>query len=188
MKNVVLVPLVFFSFAPFLSAQQIPHPGDRIRLNAPCGTAGEYASTDSTAKCRVEGSFLRIGMDSVTLTVSGQPQSFGVQSIDRFEISQGERSHKLLGGVIGFVTGAGIAYLIVNSGGSTSLCDQDANQDAIGSTECVGVVFLGGALGWGIGYIIGSRIHTERWTRIPLQRLRVSVGSTRVGLALDIPF
>lgn len=189
MQSRVLVPLALFLFnTGLLDAQQIPHPGDRVRLNAPCGSASEYAWSDSTRRCRVEGSFLRADRDSVTLNVSGQPQSFGINGIDRFQVSQGERSHKLLGGVIGFVAGAGIAYLIVHSGGSTSLCDRDANQDAIGSGECVGVVFLGGALGWGIGYIIGGRVHTERWTRIPLERLQVTVGSTRIGLAMAIPF
>ena len=188
MTNSFIIPLVLLSFTTLrLTAQELPGPGDRVRLNAPCGSAGEYAATNSS-RCRVEGAFLGVGKDSVTLTVSGQSQSFGINSMDRFEVSQGERSHKLLGGVIGFVAGAGMAYWIVNSGGSTSLCDRDANQDAIGSGECVGAVFLGGAVGWGLGYIIGGRIHTERWTQIPIERLRVSVGSIRAGLALKISF
>jgi hypothetical protein len=191
MKGIVLVPLAVISLSPALMAQQVPHPGDRVRAYGYCDETGRFVPAPPEARamrCTVIGSFLRVGPDSLTMNVDNRQRTYQLANIDRFEISQGQRSHGLLGAGVGFVVGSGIAYLIVHSGGSTSVCDQDANQDAIGTWECVGVVALGGAVGAGLGYIIGGRIHSERWTGIPLERMRITVGTARVGLAFSLPF
>jgi hypothetical protein len=170
-RRTLRLALLATLYLPFTAAaQQIPHSGDRVRLDGVIGT------------------FLRLSPDTVTISAGGRPLDFPLQRITRFEISQGERSHGLLGAGIGLVVGSGIAYLIVHSGGSTSLCDRNVNQDAIGSLECAGVVALGATIGAGLGYIIGGRIHTERWTRIPVERLRVTVGSAGPGLAVALTF
>ena len=171
-----------------LAAQQLPQPGDRVRLDAACDSGSPNMPTGHAANCQITGTFLGASPDSVTLTVSGGPQSFSIRSVDRFEVSQGQQSHKLLGGLIGLVAGAGITYLIVNNGGSTSLCDQDANQDAMGTGECVGLVALGAAVGAGIGAFVGGQIRTERWIRIPVERLGVIVGVSGAGLRLAVSF
>lgn len=67
-------------------------------------------------------------------------------------------NHMLVGAGIGFVVGAGVTYLLLHSGGSTSLCDRNANQDAIRPAECLGLTIAGGAVGAGIGALIGRRI------------------------------
>jgi hypothetical protein len=189
MKSRLIAHLVVLWLpACLLNAQQGPHPGDRVRLNGPCESTGDNATVDPGTKCRVVGLFLRVAADTVTVSIDGQPKSFAVGSIDRFEVSQGYRSHRTVGGVIGFVAGAGIAYLILNSGGSTSLCDQDANQDAIGSGECLGLVAAGGAIGGGLGIIIGGGIRTERWMRMPIESLRMNLGFGQLGLAVGISF
>jgi hypothetical protein len=192
MKSQVLVSvaLVLVSTLP-LDAQQVPRPGDRVRLRGYCDADGQFVEPSSDAgaeRCTITGAFRGVQADSLRVTVGDRPVVYRLSHVDDFAVSQGLRPHTLLGMGIGFVAGSGIAYLIVNSGGSTSLCDSGANQDAIGNWECVGVVALGGAVGAGLGATIGSRIRTERWSRIPLERLRVMVGSRRVGLALAMTF
>ena len=191
MKAIVLVSLTLGCLAPALMAQQVPHPGDRVRAQGYCDETGHFGPNPPGARatrCTVIGSFLGVSQDSVSITVGNTRTTYRLATIDRFEVSQGQRSHALLGAGVGFVVGTGIAYLVVHSGASTSLCDQNANQDAIGTWECVGVVALGGAVGAGLGYIIGGRIHSERWTGIPLEHMRVTVGTARVGLAFSLRF
>src|SRR6266566_3201957 len=47
-----------------------------------------------------------------------------------------------VGAGAGFLVGAGITFVLLNGGGSTSPCDQSANQDAIGSDPCLGLAAL----------------------------------------------
>jgi hypothetical protein len=75
-------------------------------------------------------------------------------------LQDGRKSHRLAGAAIGFVVGAGATYLALNSGGSTSKCDRDANQDALSSGECLGLYALGGLAGAGLGAIVGGFIRT----------------------------
>lgn len=82
-------------------------------------------------------------------------------------------SSRLVGAGIGFVAGAGITWVVINSGGSTSLCDRSANQDALNRRECVGLTLLGGLAGAGIGAIVGGVVRPSRMRHVPLDRLRV---------------
>lgn len=68
------------------------------------------------------------------------------------------RTETLLGAAVGLVAGAVATYVVLHGGGSNSLCDRSANQDAMNRGECAGLVALGGAVGAGLGALIGSRI------------------------------
>lgn len=72
-----------------------------------------------------------------------------------------QRSYTVAGAVAGAVIGAGATALFVYSGDSTSLCDRDRNQDAIGPRECAAIIAGGGLVGAGIGALIGSRIRRD---------------------------
>lgn len=89
--------------------------------------------------------------------------------------AEGSRSHPRLGAAVGFVLGAGATYLVLNSGGSTALCDESANQDAMGSGACLGAYVLGGVIGAGVGAGVGALIRTSRWESVPRARLGVAV-------------
>jgi hypothetical protein len=67
-------------------------------------------------------------------------------------------THVVTGAAIGLVAGAGAAYLLLYSGGSTSRCDRDANQDALNRRECVGLVIGGGVVGAVVGALVGNRV------------------------------
>jgi len=99
-----------------------------------------------------------------------------------------EKSHWLIGGLVGLGTGALSTAIAVNIGGSTALCNQSANQDAIGSLECAGVITAGGLVGGGIGMLIGSFIkkrHKE------LETIEVKAGVLTpggIGLGFELSF
>ncbi len=83
------------------------------------------------------------------------------------------RSHRLLGAAAGFVVGAGATWIVIHAGGSTSLCDRSRNQDALAPRECLGLVVLGGAVGAGVGALIGGAIHSAPLRAAPPGRLRL---------------
>jgi hypothetical protein len=72
-----------------------------------------------------------------------------------------QHTYKIHGAIAGALVGAGVTAIVVHSGGSTSLCDRSANQDAINSTECAGLIAAGGLVGGLAGYFIGGRIHRD---------------------------
>jgi hypothetical protein len=97
----------------------------------------------------------------------------------------------LAGAGVGFLVAAGATFALLYSGGSTSLCDRSANQDALRSGECVGLTALGGLAGAGVGAAVGALIRAERWQDIPVERLRVGVArqpGSKFGLALAVSF
>jgi hypothetical protein len=141
--------------------------------------------------CRSEGRLVLLQADTITLAAAESTTSYGVNAIRRVEVSGGLRSHRLAGAGAGFLVGGAVAYALLNTGGSTSPCDQSANQDAIGSGACIGLAALGGVAGAGLGAIIGGFVRTERWQDVPLERLRVSLrpqAGSRLGVALAVVF
>ncbi|HEX8703400.1 MAG TPA: hypothetical protein VF815_31480 [Myxococcaceae bacterium] len=74
-------------------------------------------------------------------------------------VQQG-RSYWLTGALIGLAVGAGATYLLLQSGGSMSLCNQSRNQDALNGSECAGLTAVGGLVGAGAGALIGAQFHS----------------------------
>lgn len=166
-------------------------PGTRVRLTVPCELKGQPTPEENRPRCRSEGNLLLLQADSLTLAAAEATTSYGVNTITRVEVSRGLRTHRLTGAGVGFLVGGGVAFALLNTGGSTSLCDRSANQDAMGSAECIGLAALGGAAGAGLGAIIGGFVRTERWQDVPLERLRISLrphAGRKLGLALAVAF
>ena len=90
-------------------------------------------------------------------------------------------THRLAGAVSGFVVGAGATYFVTRQGGSTSLCDRSRNQDALSSQECLGLVVLGGAVGAGIGALIGHAIKSEARQFSRIGNLQIRAAPERSG-------
>ena len=96
------------------------------------------------------------GYKPETPTPSGVPLSVGSAAPtanSMREVNQTTPSQRAIGMAIGAVVGASVTYFVLNSGGSTSLCDQSANQDAAGTKACVGLYTLGGLAGAGLGFV-----------------------------------
>ena len=151
-------------------AQSVPAPGARVRVTSTAGT--------------VTGPLQRFDAD--TVVVAGR--AIGRASMLRLELSRGRGSRWLLGGGIGLVVGGVGTYLVLNTGGSTALCDRSANQDAIASRECAGLTLLGGVAGAALGALVGGMFRSERWTDVPAARLTIvpERSGLRVGATVSI--
>jgi hypothetical protein len=127
--------------------------------NAQLGTPLSESDASRNAICNRTGSPCDAGLTPALAWRSGNvltPPGF-----DAVQATAGSRSHWLIGAIGGFVVGATATYFVLHSGGSTSKCDQDANQDALNRGECAGLVALGGLVGAGAGALIGSRFRSD---------------------------
>ncbi len=174
--GLVVAPLVT------VAAQEAPavKAGDRVRVVAPSVPGSPFV-----------GTFVALTADSLVVQDSKDTWRVSLASVNQVDLSQGRKSHALFGAGIGLLVGGGVAAAVLYTGGSTSPCDQSANQDAMASAECIGLTALGGVAGAGLGAIVGGLIRTEGWQEIPLERLRVSLrplAGARIGMALAVVF
>ena len=84
-----------------------------------------------------------------------------VNALLALRVEREGRSWARRGAVLGALAGGVATYLVIHQGGSTSLCDRSANQDAMGKRECVALTVAGGAAGAGLGALIGARFRRE---------------------------
>jgi hypothetical protein len=156
-------------------AQTSPvRPGARVRATHTCGPLAS-ATQRTDRLCTVTGSFVQIRADTLAVSTGDSTAHFALDSLVRFEVSYGQRTYRWIGAGAGLVSGVGLSYLVLHSGGSTSLCDRSANQDAMSARECLGVMALGGLAGAGLGALAGSLIRTERWVGLPIGYLRIGL-------------
>lgn len=175
-----IVPvLLLASFAPLVAQEPVPvlEAGSRIRVTFPCEMAFGKVPQSSGRACRSDGRLARLTGDTIVIEAGDSTATHPLKSVSRVEASAGTRSHWLAGAGIGFAVGWTVAYVALSSGGSTSTCDQSANQDAASVGGCIALATLvGGMPGFGLGAVAGLFIRSERWREVPLNRLRVSAG------------
>ncbi len=185
------LPPFSFAFPVFrrLLPRRMFHRSARIRLTVPCQPAPQPAPEPPKA-CVFTGWLAGWRTDAIDLEIAGRRSTYNLNTVGRLEVSRLRRSHWRLGAGIGFVLGAGGTFLVLHQGGSTGICDQSANQDAIRSSECLGLAGLGGLAGAGLGALIGGRFRSsERWQSVPHGRLRISlVTQGRFTLKLAVAF
>ncbi len=151
--------------------------GSRIRVTYPCEPAFDGSPQAPDRVCRSDGTLTRLSGDTIVVEADDSRSAHPLESVSRVEVSTGTKSHWLTGAAIGFVVGGTVAYVALSSGGSTSICDQSANQDAASVGECIALsTAVGGLPGFGVGALVGTFIRSERWQEVPLNRLRVSAG------------
>lgn len=194
-RSFVWIAMTVVFLAPFATriAQgqvPLPQPGARLRLTFPCHQPGQLPGSNRM-ECRSEGTLVRWQGDTLAVTSGESTTLFGVSALSRLQVSRGTRSHRLVGAGVGFLAGTGTSLALLYTRGSTSPCDQSANQDAMGSAECLGLAVLGGLAGAGLGVIVGGLFRTERWADVPLEQLRITLGpleGRRFGLTLRVVF
>lgn len=166
-------------------AQQAPRPvvtpqglplarGARVRIKA------------SNLVAPLVANYLEVRSDTLILFEESAGRgvwSFALAQVERLETTTGDqRGHRryiLRGAAYGFAGGAVAGFLFASS---SKPSDPDREYSRPLSA------FVGGALGAGVGALIGSRIVAEGWAPVPLPR-RVSIGPDAQGrLRLGLTF
>ena len=149
--------------------------GARVRVSLRPAQPGEATYF---LRQRIIGSLVNLERDKVIISEKqGSPGlSIPIESVMSFEVSRGRKSGAGKGAVIGLLSGAagGVGAALVVCGGG------DCVESSTDYTVFVaGVLGLGGALfGTGVGALVGGRIHSDRWEGVPLEDLRVGLGSS----------
>ena len=195
-----------------LSAQQPPSlaPGQRVRVTAPAaglvrkvGTLG-VVTADSLVLL-----VLRPGVSTGAASVDTVRKSVPRTGVQTLEVSRGGAGRGWLHGAeLGFLLGAGVGFFIPHTGGKflekpTAPPADDFLADLVFGGGGAGgfgggilherLIFalLGGVAGGTLGAIIGHGTDTERWERVPLDRLRVGMTplpAGRLGLGASLAF
>ncbi len=154
--------LIVLTIAPVVTvAAQEPlplHSGDRIRATVPGVSPGPLV-----------GTVVAFQTDSLIVQGGTSTWHLSLASLTHLDVSQGQRSHALLGAGIGLLVGAGAGVLIASD------CDTVEGPFATqGQCTAVGAAVFGGA-GALVGALTGALARTERWAQVPLDRLRMSL-------------
>ena len=144
------------------------HSGDRIRATVPGVSPGPLV-----------GTVVAFQTDSLIVQGGTSTWHLSLASLTHLDVSQGQRSHALLGAGIGLLVGAGAGVLIASD------CDTVEGPFATqGQCTAVGAAVFGGA-GALVGALTGALARTERWAQVPLDRLRMSL-TPNPGAALQL--
>ena len=158
------VLIYIFTGAPTEIAAQEPlplEPGVRVRVTAlDCGLSG-----------RATG-FRALRADTLVLETTECP----LDSVTRLEVSRGQKSHAMLGAVIGASAGVfgAVAYC---KGGNCGLRILSGPENDLTSV----LVITFGVVGIIVGAKVGNAIKTDLWEEVPLERLQVSLVPQRDG-------
>lgn len=113
----------------------------------------------------VEGYFVAHSEDSLRIKPVGADDTlaFALRDITRLEVSRGRHARAgqgaLLGAGIGMLAGLGLG-VAASTEQSSFCCD-------VGGGEIAGASAILGALGAGVGAVIGAHSHGERWQEVP---------------------
>jgi hypothetical protein len=137
-----------------LRAQAVPEPRAGAQLAVPAGSVDGPGNTGLSRSAQPY-----VVSHRFTLFQGDAPAAdFQVNTLLNEAVARDRRSHTLAGAAAGLVIGAGATYLLLQQGGSRSFCNRDTNQDAIHARGCHGLYAAGGAIGAGVGALIGYRI------------------------------
>jgi hypothetical protein len=165
-----------------LLAQAIPlgtlRAGDRVRLTAGCmadaAPAGRLPSPDRwdrSERCaRYEGAFARLTTDSVAITQGGREVTMARADVRRMHVRSGTRGNWATGAAIG----AGVGFAAGLASAVTTDCSDQFLQDLC-QTGQVAAPFVAGALGAGIGALLGGLIRTDRWETVSFGRRGLAI-------------
>lgn len=145
--------------------------GSRIRLRAPRAVEG-----------RIQGSVMELDEKSVLISTDDRiPLRIPREAITQLEVSTGLRRQTLKGALIGAGVGAGLSALVPWEDYCGGL---ESDPSCPSKAESV-VVGAGGGAVWGV--LVGLMVKGDRWGKVPLEGVRLSVVPARghgVGVTL----
>jgi hypothetical protein len=169
------VGMVVGCFLPAAIAQPVTGQADsgaRVRV-----------STNTGSVRRWTGTLVSVGEDSLRLTRRDSLVSLPLSSVEQLERSRDRHSNAGGGAVIGAVVGGGTGLVL----GLLASGDDDSFYD-VSPGDVMVVTLMLGAVGGGVGALIGAASHKERWEPMPLPGRPVSQGRAaavpRMGLVL----
>ena len=149
-------------------------PGATLRIAAP-----------SVIGHRFQATLVRLSADSLIVQPEyDNPMVIPLSSVTKLEM-RGKKPNTLKGAGMGFLIGAGVGAMLL------AIIDC---EDILGPTlpggRCTTDVLEGmvtmTAAGALVGAVIGSFSHTDRWVKVPLDRLTIGLAPQRTGgLALS---
>jgi hypothetical protein len=177
MRSANLLPVILALASAGDAAAQRPavEPGQRVRITAPLVGLQEVTATVFS----VGGGALVVTGDS-TVRVR-------LEDVTRLEVSRGRKSNCASGLGWGFLAGATTGVVIglasgserqgsLFGGGCWMLCSAGAKAMVAGAAL--------GTAGAVVGLVVGAIVRSEKWKRVPLDGVRVSIVPRRGGLGL----
>lgn len=170
-------------------AQQSPRPTGAGAQGLPLVPGARVRIKATNLVAPLVANYLEMRGDTLVLFEESAGRgvwSFALGQVERLETTTGDkRGHRpyiLRGAAYGFAGGA-VAGLLFAASSSPSDPDREYSRPL--------TAFVGGALGAGIGALVGSRVVAEGWAPVPLPR-RVSLapdgrGGVRVGFGFQAP-
>jgi hypothetical protein len=155
-------------------------PGTRVRVSL-------RATTTHLTRDRIIGSLVSVQSDTLVVSEHAGRADLVLptEAIASLEVSRGRKSAAGKGAVIGLVSGAagGVATGLIACGGGN--CAESGLGDVTALLSAA--LGLGGGLtGAGIGALVGGRIHSDRWEKVPVRDLRVGLGPSGSGASLRV--
>ena len=150
-------------------------PGQRVRVTAP-----------TISSTQIVGAFGHIEADTLVVETDGRTWHLPRASLTRVDVNRGQKANAGKGALFGFLIGAGVGAVAL---GSSDLCTETL-EVAGGRCALIGAGG-GGVAGLLLGAIAGALIKTDRWQKVPLDRLRVSFihpGHKPFALAMSVGF
>lgn len=170
--------------APNVATAQTPGAlveGQRVRVAYRCSRAHDQpVECGKNRPPRVTtGQFMALDGDTLRLRSqkTGAELAIPAAHVDRLWVVDGRKSHFWAGVGIGFLGGAVVGAVI----GST----QEFCILSCGSAAGIGVV-VGAPAGALLGGIVGALIRSDRWRRVRVNDLHLSVEPQREGVGLSV--
>ena len=160
--------------------------GDAAPLGWPI--AGEKVRVTTRAgRSRESGVVVRTDADSLTVSLGrGQPPvRIPLASVERLEVARGRRTTAREGALVGGLAG-GVLGGLVAGGITKTLCE--IGSDCRVETAQASLVGAGlfGAAGAAAGALIGLAMKTDRWERLPVDRVRVGIRPAPSGAGVQV--
>jgi len=155
-------------------------------LSGQADSGARVRVTTAQPKQRVVGTLVSLEADSLRITSAKDQQSvaFPTGSVVQLERSVGRRSQAGHGAVVGGVAVGGLGLLLALVASS-----ENDSWLEIGPGEVFTITAAFGAVGAGVGALIGSASHTDRWEPIPVGGLNVQAAKPgRSILKLSLQF
>ncbi len=167
-----------------LSAQQGQQVavGERVRVSQ-CHSELLSSGYRGTVCKRSIGTLTTLSFNAATVRVEdgADEYAFALDSVTALEVSRGRHRRWGRGALIGSVVGGAVGLIL-----SVTYVAEDCVWGCDGDEAAViGFITALGGTGAGIiGAGIGAVVKTERWKKVPLERLRVSFAPRRDGRVL----